>query len=150
MIDEEEEDLPVTQYFNICPRPSRDVLTSFYETDEITQQQTSDNSFNGLSRIETDMLMRGWNFNSSAGSFLNFIGGGVVQSRGKWNKLRNPVYVPATYDFLAGRPGSKMLCPEGSFMTNILISPTIGKVAFLGVNCAFPDTGVYGYYRGDC
>ena len=52
-----------------------------------------------MSHIESDMLMRGWNFNIEAGSFLNFIGGEVIQSRGKWNKLKNPVYVPASYDF---------------------------------------------------
>lgn len=99
-----------------------------------------------MSHIESDMLMRGWNFNAEAGSFLNFLGGEVIQSRGKWNKLKNPVYVPASYDFLAGRLGAIMQCPTGTFMTSIMISPFIGKVAFLGISCAQPDTTAFQQY----
>ncbi len=32
----EDENLQITQYFNICPTPSNDTLTDFYEEDEVT------------------------------------------------------------------------------------------------------------------
>lgn len=42
-----------------------------------------------------------------------------------------------------------MQCPVGAFMTNIMISPFIGKVAFLGINCAQPDTSAFQQYSAE-
>ncbi|CDW71685.1 UNKNOWN [Stylonychia lemnae] len=138
----------VNQYFNICPKPSEVEIQSFYHQDEVTQLQIFDNSFTGLSAIKEDMLLRGWNFNRSGPTYQTFVGGEVVQQRGKWNSLRNPVYVPASYTFRNW--GDLIQCPPGFFVSNLAVSSVIGNIIFFGLYCQIPDTTNQTAYSSDC